>query len=286
MWTSSIRRVQGSIMRDRRLTFMVIVAFILFSCKLLYHSLNDKQVTTSVGEREDGYGFSMNATLGFGSIQHIKIENTTNHDLNQHVASLAAGLQRNIVDSTIQEDDSGQVLDILTRLRPHMVLWHEMVTQDIQTMLILETDAIWGQSIKAVHWRIAEALNRLLSTNPTEDDPYSSQSWDVISFGTCGDTEILPNTGIIFDDPDAPYEDRYFETPLNHQRVIGRAGYLACTTSYAISQRGATRMLVRSAMGMGNNLDYIIGKMSAAGELDVFSVYPPTFAIDRPKTEN
>ncbi|KAA8906615.1 hypothetical protein TRICI_005135 [Trichomonascus ciferrii] len=272
-------------MNDRFFNTIRAIVFFFLIWQLLYLLSNYKQLTTTFKEKEDAYSSVVNSTLGFNSIQHIKLPNVTNHDRNQHTLTLATGLQRTQVECTFQEDDAGQVSLLLTRLRPHIQLWQEMVAKDIQTMLILETDAIWEESIKEVHWRVVRALNKLLSTSPAENDPYNSDSWDVISFGSCGGSELFSDISVTFDDPDAA-NDVYFGTPLNRQRVVRRAGYLACTTSYAISQRGAKRMLLRSAMSPISSLDYTMGEMSVAGELDVFSVYPPTFKIDQPVNEN
>lgn len=261
-------------MHDKRLTITGVIILLFLALHLLHISVNYKRMAKEEG---DAYSSVVNATLGFNSIQHIKLPNTTDHEAKQYAMSLTTGLSRTQVELPFQDDNSGQQSELLTRLRPHMELWQKMVDQNIPAMLILESDAIWKANIKPVHSRVANALNSLLSTHPTEDDPYSSQSWDAISFGSCGDPGIFSDTSVIFDDPEAPPQSDYFGVPLNHQRVVYRAGYLSCTTSYAISQRGAQRMLMRSAMGLGSNLDFIMGEMSVAGKLDVYSVYPPTF---------
>lgn len=269
-------------MNDRRLTIVGVLTFFLLTAQLLHLSQNYKWLDTAFYQVEHVvYGSVMNATLGFNSIQQIMLPNTTKYEFNQRVMSLATGLVRTQIDAPVQGNDAGGDLELSTRLWPHIKLWQDIVDQGIQAMLILESDAIWDENIKPVQLRLAKALNELLSMNPTEDDPYSSQHWDVVSFGSCGDSEMFLDTSVTYDDPEAPEEDTYFGHHLKRQRIVRRMGYFSCTTGYAISQRGAQRMLMRSALGLGANLDFIMGEMSATGKLDVFSVYPPTFTINK-----
>jgi hypothetical protein len=47
---------------------------------------------------------------------------------------------------------------------------------------------------------------------------------------------------------------------------------MACTTAYAVSLRGAAKMLLRTAWNLEEPVDLIMGMMAAAGDLTVYSV--------------
>ncbi len=62
---------------------------------------------------------------------------------------------------------------------------------------------------------------------------------------------------------------------LNGERLIHRARHTICTAAYAISLRGAAKLLLRSAMNLDGPVDLIINSMAESGELVVYNVVQP-----------
>lgn len=251
-----------------------------------------------VNLNEDVYSSAGNATLGFQSIRYINLPKMFDKADALRMQSAAAGLNTVQFDAvgidSIQENGKGLPPSSADKelkpaekacLRSHVELWQKMVEENIQTMLILEADAAWDVNIKDIHVRIAHGLNVLYNRfnnnsalQPTHNDPYNSRTWDLISFGSCHDDKRFSDHSVIIDDPDSPLNQSYYDTPLVNQRVVRKAGYLVCTTGYALTLQGAKRLILRSAIDLNKPIDILIADMVVSGQLDSISVYPPTIA--------
>lgn len=167
-------------------------------------------------------------------------------------------------------------------MRSHVALWDYMIQNSVQTMLILEDDAAWDANVRQIHKRIAKGFYDLhrdtVSTEPSIDDPYNHRTWDVISFGTCRDSELFHTNSLLIDDPDSPVGQKYFDIPLDDKRVVRRAGSMVCTTAYAVSLSGARKLLLRFALDINKPIDLSMGDMIRSRDMYALSVYPPTIA--------
>lgn len=286
-------------------TLLFLVAFVQLVCLAMRRQPLDLWFDSASlvkssggGDRESVYSSAGNATLGFQSIRYINLPMMFDKADALRMQSTAAGLKTVQFDAVgkdmIQENGKGLPPSSAEKelkpeekacLRSHVELWHKMVEENIQTMLILEADAAWDVNIKNIHTRVAQGLNTLYNRfnpnstiQPTRDDPYNSRTWDLISFGSCHDDERFSDHSIIIKDPDSPLNQSYYGTPLTDQRVIRKAGYLVCTTGYALTLQGAKRLLLRSAIDLNKPIDILIADMIVSGQLDSLAVYPPTIA--------
>lgn len=236
-----------------------------------------------------------NATLGFQEIQYINLRGNFDREDALRMQSVAAGIKTNRFSDAVSVDDildNGKGLpptsdkELKTGekacMRSHAELWNHMIQNNVSTMLILEADAAWDANVRQIHKRIAKGFYDLhantSATQPTEDDPYNSQSWDIISFGTCHDSDLFHEDFLLIDDPDAPLDQKYYDMPLDDKRVVRRAGYVVCTTAYAVSLAGARKLLLRSAIDMNKPIDIAMGNMIEKREIYALSVFPPTIA--------
>ncbi|KAA8915482.1 hypothetical protein TRICI_002403 [Trichomonascus ciferrii] len=279
---------------------LFLVAFIQLACLGLKRQPFDLWFDSpSPTESHDNvFNSAGNATLGFQSIRYINLPTMFDKADALRMQSASAGLKMFPFDAIgkdmIQENGKGLPPSSAEKelkpeekacLRSHVELWHKMVEENIQTMLILEADAAWDVNIRDIHTRIARGLHTLYSrfnpnstVQPTPDDPYNSRTWDLISFGSCHDDKRFSDHSVIIKDPDSPLNQSYYDTPLTDQRVVRKAGYLVCTTGYALTLQGAKRLLLRFAIDLNKPIDILIADMILSGQLDSISVYPPTIA--------
>lgn len=239
-----------------------------------------------------------NSTLGFQSIQYINLPSGHDREDAIRMQSYASGLKPTRFDAIGTElinpdgrglppSSSGKPLMDGEKacLRSHAELWNKMIQENIQTMLILESDASWDKNIQQIHKRIAKGYYHLYNSHnpnssfyPTDDDPYNMQSWEIFSFGTCHDSKRNMDQHVLIQDPDAPIGQKWFGNPLYDQRVVRKAGYLTCTTGYAVTLQGAKKLVLRTSLDMNRPVDLLIGDMISAGELEGVAVFPPTIA--------
>jgi GR25 family glycosyltransferase involved in LPS biosynthesis len=237
-----------------------------------------------------------NSTLGFHHVEYINLKNMFDRDDAIAMQSEIAGLdiERFVAVSTDDINENGKGLppssseDRVLRanekacLRSHAQLWAKMIRNKWPSMLILEADAAWDVNIRDISKRSAKGYNVLRQLfhpdsdqKPSRDDPFNIQTWDMLSFGTCQDDPRFREEHTIFHDPHAPLDQTWYELPLNDQRVIRRSGYVVCTTAYALSLRGARKLLLRAATDLDEPLDLMIGNMALDDDIKVYAVYPP-----------
>lgn len=112
------------------------------------------------------------------------------------------------------------------------------------------------------------------------DDPWLSDHWDLLSFGHCREMSRHQEHRInmIYPDPYLPSGQSYYGYTLGRERVIRKSGGLTCTAAYAISQRGAAKLLLRSALDLDNPVDLLMRRMTVSGDLVVYSFHPTIIA--------
>ncbi|KAJ9157504.1 Glycosyl transferase family 25 protein [Pleurostoma richardsiae] len=110
------------------------------------------------------------------------------------------------------------------------------------------------------------------------DDPWHSDYWDLLSFGHCFDLQKAPNRHIRYADPWVPAGKDYFGHQLGVERVVHQSGGTVCTTAYAVTQRGAAKLLLRMALDLDMPIDLIMQSMIANGELTAYSTIPTVMA--------
>ena len=173
-----------------------------------------------------------------------------------------------------------------------------MIDENWSSLLILEADAVWDIHIREMMRSMSKGLNELMRTYPnssatihgseaytpesllaSENDPYCINNWDIVSLGQCFEFGLNWEEYYIYDDPyglkDGSFT--YDDYILHNQRVVRRSGGPVCTNAYAISRKGAEKMLLRGAIDLNEPVDVIIHHFTEEGYLNVYSLEPPIF---------
>ena len=165
-------------------------------------------------------------------------------------------------------------------------LWRRMLDEKWSSALIMEADAAWDVNVRAITQRFSHALNDLMDTyprtlstaQPSEHDPYNVAKWDLLSLGQCHESTMHSDESLIYSDADAPFNMSYYGRPLVDERVVRRSGGIVCTTAYALSPRGALKLLVKMSVDMNIPIDLAIRSMIESDELIAYSVQPSIIA--------
>jgi GR25 family glycosyltransferase involved in LPS biosynthesis len=185
--------------------------------------------------------------------------------------------------------------------RSHVNLWRKIVTENIDTALIIEDDLDWDVNIKDIFHRLGGHMRKLnaigiRSTPWTEweekNAPYG-QDWDTLHLGTCFDfpPATLP-VHLTYDDPHSPGRDQLngvylaqLETvwkerlPITNKsafRVLSPAWNPVCTIGYAVTQRGAQRLLYNIGIQpIADPVDVAMLMALKKGSIRGYSVVPP-----------
>lgn len=96
------------------------------------------------------------------------------------------------------------------------------------------------------------------AVTPNPDDPWHSEHWDLLFLGQCLDFQKKPGFYLKYSDPFVTAGKDYFGERLGHERVLHQSGGIACTTAYAITRRGAAKLLLRSAINLDSPVDLIM----------------------------
>jgi len=144
-----------------------------------------------------------------------------------------------------------------------------MIAHNISTALIMESDADWDMRIKEIMPQLAQGIKALVDwpfhrphhTQDVRIEPYGD-TWDIVWIGHCGSSH-KGNTRIYsWNDSSVPPENREwrFAGGLTEQqhvpgtRTLYQFDATVCSTAYAISLQGATK-LARYFKVANKNLD-------------------------------
>lgn len=156
----------------------------------------------------------------------------------------------------------------------------------------MEDDVDWDVSIKAQLKSFARAIRTLQGAKgPSQGSPYGDE-WDILWLGHCG-IECKTNLPyyLIPEDPTIPAPRHFLpylrdsppmERP-DHTRLICTADDGVCSSFYAVSYRGALKILAALSVNplglaeeidIGAQFDVSLGRMCRHGYIRCFSVYP------------
>ncbi|ATY66624.1 Glycosyl family 25 [Cordyceps militaris] len=253
-----------------------------------------------------------NATLGFASVQFINLPLRFDR---LDAATLQAWLSG--VDITeVKGVGAAEIIDVgmppehLTRVkktekgcwRAHANIWSQMLRDKTPAVLVLESDAAWDVEVRAImrtlnqHFTyLLDALHSRSLPNPSfrardgsaggggarvtldPDDPWHSTHWDLLSLGQCFEDPKHKDDAVRYPDAHVAPGSDYWGDALGAERVVRRSGGIVCTTAYAVSQTGAAKLLLRSAVDLDNPVDLVMRRMILSGDLRVYSVMPTVF---------
>lgn len=174
----------------------------------------------------------------------------------------------------------------------HSILWRKLLQSDKSTMLILEADAMWDINIRKIMYHFSIGLRQFMAhrnTIPPEavnasnadfhNDPYLADNWDMLNFGGCFVNNQRSRSTAQYYDPYAPADSVFFKAPISpRRRVIRWRADESCITAYAISRRGALKLLTKYNVDAGMPADILICELVNRGELDIYTVFPAIVA--------
>lgn len=176
----------------------------------------------------------------------------------------------------------------------HLDALKHIVAHNITTALILEDDADWDVRIRqqlAPHAAIPSLVREILaddnvaadtpafspsnSSSPISNTPFSL-AYDILWLGHCASVPTPHSRTLVHpNDPTLPkaqrlraLADRYAYTPLpDYARQVMRSPGPTCTYAYAVTRRGAQRVLEAAGSGGGGAaFDNEVGAACAMGE--------------------
>ncbi|KAJ5134850.1 hypothetical protein N7526_006215, partial [Penicillium atrosanguineum] len=257
----------------------------------------------------DGIPIIQNQTLGFGKVFAINLPNRPDKRDNLVLGSSVCNFQVEFIDGVTPDAIPSKTYPYNWNLdhtvseyacrRAHLNGIRRIVEQGLGSGVIIEDDADWDLNIKTQLQSFALAIRGLQgTTNSPTSSPYGDD-WDILWFGHCG---LECKTNLPYyesaDDPTVP-EARHFlpywrEPPPvdrpDRSRMVCTAKDAACTSFYAVSYRGAQKLLAALSVNpsglaeeidIGAQIDVALGRMCGHGYLRCFAPYPAITGVFR-----
>ncbi|KAI1434874.1 glycosyltransferase family 25 protein [Xylaria sp. CBS 124048] len=142
--------------------------------------------------------------------------------------------------------------------RGHMNAIRRIVEEDLETALIMEDDMDWDVRLKSQLKQVAEGARVVMPSGMKPSSPYGD-GWDLLWLGHCGEIfpEVLPeNQGkpvhpkyTLHNDETVPPLNKItglveFQKYPEFTRWVHVSGGPICSFAYALSQRGARKVLM------------------------------------------
>ncbi|OAA73942.1 Glycosyl transferase, family 25 [Cordyceps fumosorosea ARSEF 2679] len=250
-----------------------------------------------------------NATLGFGSIQFINLPLRFDRLDAATLQAWLSGIDMTEVRGVLADEinDVGMPPEHLTRVkkgekgcwRAHANIWSQMLRDKTPAVLVLESDAAWDVEVRDIMRNLNQHFTYLLDAlqsktlrNPSfrdrgesgghplalsPNDPWHSTHWDLLSLGQCSEDPAHKDEALRYPDEHVAPGSDYWGAELGAERVVRRSGGPVCTTAYAVSQTGAAKLLLRTAVDLDNPVDLVMRRMTMSGDLVAYSVAPTVF---------
>lgn len=172
----------------------------------------------------------------------------------------------------------------------HLDLLKHVYQSNLDTALILEDDVDWDIAIRQQMQNISSAVRTLTQTPANEPAPFG-RGWDVLWLGLCVEHWMDNTTRVEFDDANVcPHEDyrswraeELAQIP-NHKRAVWWSNGPVCTFAYAVSHKGARRILKRLGGGWAEAFDLGL-RSECYYHLNCISVVPEVFHQYFPPSE-
>lgn len=225
----------------------------------------------------DKYDDVLNATIGFQEVFVVTLPERKDRLDSITVQAGVTGINVRVSDGVdgktvpVKTLPQGMTVDYMKYggigcWRAHLNLFNTMVREGIQSALVLEDDADWDIALKYQMREIAKGTRFLLnSTDPNPNSPYGDD-WDIIWIGHRSTSEFeeerYPERWVMPNDPTVvpprvrqeypgaymKYWDEGHQNDDLYTRVLYRAKWGEVTTGYAISLRGALKVIYHQSM--------------------------------------
>lgn len=213
-----------------------------------------------------------NETLGFEKIYVVNLKDRTDKLDSIQLAASLTGIHLDVIEGVRGTEMSAKAMppkgvpekdkwhehgfnNIAGCWRSHINFAHTIVTQNLGSGLVIEDDADWSIYIKDQLEHVATGSQYI--TNAPDDyvpsSPYGDD-WDLLWLGHCGSSFRNPPNRryVIENDPTVPPPHHRSNNNVpdfaaagydNATRAVYEAGGGLCTASYALSLRGARKIL-------------------------------------------
>lgn len=170
----------------------------------------------------------------------------------------------------------------------HIDLLKYVIQNRWGSALIMEDDVDWSVDIRNQTSLIADAVLELTDQKgwlkrKKHGQPYGD-NWDVLWLGHCSDPPDMLQPIVRFKDASViswdKYRaiDRYMTTVLEEgERGVYKSFNPVCTFAYAVSAKGAKKLLAQASTGKGGAFDLMLNYACRDGVLDCISVSPEIF---------
>ncbi|KEF57743.1 uncharacterized protein A1O9_05663 [Exophiala aquamarina CBS 119918] len=268
--------------------------------------------TNRVAEAKGPLGNSndiSNSTLGFQEVFVVNLpERTDKRDaiaVQASLTNITFKLSPGVRGDTISEKAKPYGMEKLLPAevgawRAHLNVLQKVVENRISSALILEDDADWDVSLKAQMTEFARGTRWLMNHTGPSYSPYGD-GWDILWIGHCSAHSHHSDTRrwVIRKDltvpppskRDAmlqPYDLGYWEGAPDFDtqtRIIYKAGYGFCFAGWAVSLRGAEKILHKlSMLPYGLAVDLGVAEMCAHGTYNItcLAPFPAYVGISKP----
>ncbi|KAK9311790.1 hypothetical protein V1522DRAFT_251212 [Lipomyces starkeyi] len=255
-----------------------------------------------------------NESLGFGEVLYVSMPDRTDRQDAMNLAASMSGLKLRLINGVDGESISLKAipdnnakkwtlrLSELGCWRAHADAWRYVIDSNIETALIIEDDIDWDKNVHQIFQDLSYQMqNSTLRLVPPTDHEQTSApyglDWDVLIMGQCYDAAHPKRLDLVqvYDDPNVPSRKDTELAFLNQmeslgvkgndvgkKRLISPAYGPICTMGYAITRRGAQRLLLNlSYLSLRGPVDMDMMWTLQEGKLRGYSVTPPPFAAWR-----
>ncbi|KAF5860529.1 hypothetical protein ETB97_001429 [Aspergillus alliaceus] len=287
-----------------------LVASAVLACLLFYAS--NVILTARMSTVSERAG---NSTLGFERIFYISLPQRTDRQDAMSLVAAVSGLSL-----TLEHGVNGSLMSSKARpeysesLRPeqlgswrgHANTWKRIIDEKVETALIMEDDGDWDVNVRDISKELSRQLSRqslfseLMPTKSPKIAPYGP-GWDVLYLGTCWD---IPNIdtrppSFAYHDPHAPSRTELAPsftgelegwglkvTGNTRHRLVAPSWYPVCTLGYAVTNRGAQKLLYNLGgyRGIGSPVDLAIIDLIQNNVIKAYTIIPPLFTTYRTRT--
>ncbi|KAK9388143.1 hypothetical protein V1515DRAFT_597846 [Lipomyces mesembrius] len=254
---------------------------------------------------------AQNETLGFGGIAYLSMPYRSDRQDAMELLGSVYGINFTYIPGV----DGAEIAEKAKPLhsywlrppelgcwRAHVDAWRYLLQSDFETLLVLEDDVDFDANIHDIFELLSTQMqhNRIRTTPPTEHEkkaaPYGLD-WDVLYVGQCSDrsNENRQDLVHIYEDPNVPSRHDTFDhfvgqlqslgihgRNLGKMRAIAPAWSPVCTMGYAITRKGAERLILDlSYRGITAAIDIDIIRKLQQGIIRGYSITPPLFSAWR-----
>ncbi|KAK9233855.1 hypothetical protein V1525DRAFT_415029 [Lipomyces kononenkoae] len=254
---------------------------------------------------------AQNETLGFGGIAYLSMPYRTDRQDAMELLASVYGLNFTYipgVDGSSIVEKSKPLHSYWLRppelgcWRAHVNAWRYLLESDFETLLVLEDDVDFDVHIHDIFETLSKQMqhNRIRITPPTEHErtaaPYGLD-WDVLFVGQCSDHSNDDRLDLvhIYADPHVPSrQDTFFhfigqmeslgikDRNFGMMRAIAPSWNPVCTMGYAITRRGAERLILDiSYRGITGPVDIDIIRKLQQGIIRGYTITPPLLSAWR-----